>query len=95
MSSSSRRPGPITPLAAGRNKGASGTLSVKILQALFKRLPTGKPEFIPVGQHFLDLSEANANVPYINRAVKSHWGKEYCLVSAEGLKFEDCDSTQG
>lgn len=90
--SATRRP-PIAPL--GGRKGGGNNVSLKILQATLKRSSGGKPEFELIGQYYVDVTESTANISYINRQIKKHWGKEYILVSSEGLRFEDSDSTQG
>jgi len=83
--------GPIVPL--GGRKCSS--VNVKIVQALFKRSPSGRVEFKPVSQCFIDVNESTANVMYLNHAIKEKWGSEYTLVSSDGLRIEDSSGTQG
>ena len=71
------------------------SLSVKIIQASMRRLAGGKVEFGHIGQTFLDVTEATANVHYIGNAVQRKWGNEYILVTADGLQIEDSSGTQG
>ena len=69
--------------------------NVKVVQANFYRSSNGKPEFDKSGQTFVDVSDATANVFYINGVIQSKWGKEYVVVTGDGLKIEDSSGTQG
>lgn len=81
---------PVIPIA---KKGMAG--NVKIVQASIKRLPNGKPEFTQIGQLFVDISEATANIHYISSVVEKKWGADYVLVTSDGLRIEDSSGTQG
>ena len=61
----------------------SSSISVKVVQAEFKRLINGRLEFTPQNQTFVDLTEATASV-----------GVEYVMVTADGLKIDDSSETQ-
>ena len=71
------------------------SINVKIIQASVKRLASGKLEFIPHNQTFVDVSETTANVNYITAAVQRKWGAEYNLVTSDGLKVDDSSGTHG
>ena len=55
----------------------------------------GKPEFDPMEQLYVCLTEATANVDYVLNTVQWKWGNDRVLVTADGLKIEDCAGTQG
>ncbi|MDA8009024.1 MAG: hypothetical protein MPK75_04815 [Alphaproteobacteria bacterium] len=57
--------------------------------------PSGKPTFSTLGQTFVEVTEATANVTFIKHAIQQKWGSEYTLVTADGLELEDCSGTQG
>ena len=71
------------------------SISVKVVQAGFKRLISGRPEFTPQNQTFVDLTEATANVNYVTSAVQRRWGADYVMVTSDGLKIDDSSGTQG
>ena len=95
-----------TPHTAGNtrvNRPAFGSLqrkshlsfNIKIVQATLKWLSNGKPEFNHLGQLFVDITEATANVHYILSVVQKKWGRDYNIVTADGLQLDDCSGTQG
>lgn len=65
------------------------------MQAGFKRLNGGRPEFTPQNQTFVDLTEATANVNYVTSVIQRRWGSEYVMVTSDGLKIDDSSGTQG
>lgn len=69
--------------------------NVKIVQASMKHLASGKIEFIPQNQTFVDVTETTANLHYVSSAVQRKWGPEYTLVTSDGLKVDDSSGTQG
>ena len=71
------------------------TANVKVVQASLKRLASGKCEFVHLGQTFVNVNEANANVDYITSVVQRRWGSHYILVTADGLEIEDSSGTEG
>ena len=87
-------PGPSrTPFTA--TKKLSSSVNVKLVQAAMSRQPSGKPSFNRLGQTFVDVTEATANVTYIKLVIQQKWGHDYTLVTADGLELEDCAGTQG
>ena len=68
---------------------------MKIVQASIRRLPSGKTEFIPQNQTFVDVTEATANLHYVSSAVQHKWGQDYALVTSDGLKVDDSSGTKG
>ena len=58
-------------------------------------LNAGKVEFSVAHQTFITISEPNANVNYIQSVVQQKWGREYILVTSDGLPIEDGSGTQG
>ena len=69
--------------------------NVKIVQASVRRLSSGKLEFSPQNQTFVDVTEATANLHYVSSAVQRKWGQEYTLVTSDGLKVDDSSGTKG
>lgn len=94
ISAASHVPAPIMPL--GGKKSMKDT-TIKITQATLKRTASGRADFrvTEAPQYYLHVSEVTANVSFVNHAIKEHWGKDYCLVSSDGLKIEDCAGTKG
>lgn len=92
---SSRSVGPVVPVLAGKKASGSVVASVKVVRAMIKRSATGRPEFAPSGQTFVDINQSTANVNYISHAVKEKWGTEYVLVTSDAIKIEDCGGTNG
>lgn len=85
----SRGPGTVIPV------GRKSSVNVKIVQASMKKSVSGCPDFKPLGQMFIDINEATANVNYLSHAVKEKWGNEYVLVTSDAIKIEDSSGTQG
>ena len=81
---------PIFPAAQ-----KSHSVNVKIVQANVTKQANGKLEFLKLGQAFIDVNEATANIYYISAVVQKKWGNEYILVTGDGLKIEDSSGTQG
>lgn len=54
----------------------------------------GKPSFTPIGQRYLQLSEATAMVCHVCEQLRNNWGSEYTVVITEGPKLKDCSATQ-
>ena len=77
------------------NQKKSQTFNVKVVQASLKWLPNGRPEFKQLGQLFVDINEATANVQYVQSVVQNRWGPDYILVTADGLQLDDSLGTKG
>ena len=73
----------------------SNSINVKIVQANVTKSATGKLEFHKLGQAFIDVNEATANIYYISAVVQRKWGDEHIIVTGDGLKIEDSSGTQG
>ena len=74
----------------------SGSVSVKIVKASFySKCSGGKREFEKLGQTFVSVTEATANVMYVSSVIRQKWGEEYVLVTSDGLQVEDSSGTQG
>ncbi len=71
------------------------TATVKITRASLTYNASGKSEFARLDQAFFDISEDNANVPYLTNAVHQKWGDEYKIVTNDGLPIEDSSGTTG
>ena len=77
----------------GRKSGNSSTL--KVIQANVSKNVNGKLEFFKIGQMFVTLYEPTATVDYITAVIQKRWGKEYIIVTSDGLPIEDSSGTQG
>ena len=80
-------------LPAGNSK--KGRINVKVVQATMKRSSSGRLEFMPISQTFIDVTESTANVNYLSHAIKMKWGDEYELVTSDGIRIEDSSGTHG
>ena len=59
------------------------------------RFDGGKPQFERVGQVFVNITEATANLMHVLTAVREDFGEDYVVVTAEGLEVKDSSGTQG
>ena len=70
---------------------------MKIVQA--EMVPSNdsnkKPSFNKLGQTFIDLTEATANIHYVTSVVQQKFGPVHVVVTGDGLKIEDSSGTQG
>ena len=71
------------------------TVIVKIVKATMTTGLNGKPEFTPLTQTFVDVTESTANTNYILNAVQRKWGSQYVIVTSDGLQIDDGSGTQG
>ena len=71
------------------------TVNVKIVKAVMKPGVNGRPEFTPLTQTFVDVTESTANTTYILNAVQRKWGAQYVIVTSDGLPIDDGSGTQG
>lgn len=69
--------------------------NVKVVQAKFKKLPNGWPDFTILSQTFVEIYETTPNVTYLSSVIKEKWGAEYLLVTSDGLQINDTTGTQG
>ena len=66
----------------------SGSVSVKIVKASFySKCSGGKREFEKLGQTFVSVTEATANVMYVSSVIRQKWGEEYVLVTSKRFKW--------
>ena len=69
---------------------------IKIMKAKMTTAKRGgKPDFQCIGQMYLELTEAVANVGHVREAVRGQWGSEYTVLSVEGLEIDNSLATQG
>ena len=90
-SSSASAPPPFKPVFPRK----SLTATVKITRATLTYGASGKAEFARLDQAFFEISEENANVPYLTNAVQQKWGQEYKIVTNDGLDIDDSSGTAG
>ncbi len=48
-----------------------------------------KPSFNKLGQTFIDLTEATANIHYVTSVVQQKIGSDHVVATGDGLKIED------
>lgn len=75
---------PFVPFRSVIHSGKKG-ISVKITHAHLSFTSGGKPRFQPVGQLYVPVHDANANVPYVLSAVQQEFGQSYIIVAADGI----------
>lgn len=94
FSSSSTAGCTISPKPVGTKKNS---INVKIVHASAKKGTgrDGRPEFKPLTQAFVEVTESTANVMYLSHIIKEKWGADHILVTADGMKIEDSSGTQG
>ena len=78
----------------GRKSGNSSA-TLKVIQANVSKNVNGKLEFFKIGQMFITLYEPTATVDYITAVIQKKRGKEYIIVTSDGLPIEDSSGTQG
>ena len=91
-------PGPSSSFGSqplSLQKKLQPSVNVKVVQAAYKQLSNGRPEFTPQNQTFIEVCESTANVHYVNSAVQRKWGTDYTMVTSDGLKIDDSAGTQG
>lgn len=81
------------PIISSGKKGAC--ISVKVVKSSISKLSSGKLDFQKLGQTFVDVNETTSNVDYISNCVQRKWGRDYTLVTSDGLRIEDSTGTQG
>ena len=84
----------FTPVIAGNGRRLSFTLTI-VKAEIESRARSGKPNFNPVDNVLVELTEAMSNVLHVNALVKRELGDEYVVVSTEGYPVKDCTATQG
>ena len=84
-----------TPRPIFSTKKTTSGATVKVTRATMKRCPNGKAEFSGENQTFISVSEANANVHFLQTVIQQKWGRNYVLVTSDGLPIEDSSGTQG
>ena len=93
--SSGSSPGaPIFRSVVAPRKGS--TLCVKIVKAKVKKGGNRKkPEFLPISQTYVEVTESTATLDHILNMVKRRWGDQYVLVTSDCIQLEDSPATQG
>ena len=60
------------------------SVNVKVVQAELRRLPNGRPEFTPLNQTFVDITDVTANVEYTTLVIQRKWS--ICLSLQRGSR---------
>ncbi len=68
---------------------------LKVVQARILRFDGNKPNFERIGQTFVNITEATANLNHVLTAVREEFGEEYVVTTADGLEVKDSSGTQG
>lgn len=71
------------------------TFSLKVVKATLHQKARAKPDFQPMSQLYIELTEATAHLDHILEAIRKRWGPEYILVTSDGIELEDSPATQG
>ena len=105
LSATHNQPGSSIPSYSGfqsvihqtSRKGSSiGGFSLKVIQARITSITSkGRPDFKMEGQTFIELCEKTSNVGYVLTQVQREFGREYTVVTADGLEVKDSSGTQG
>ena len=70
-------------------------MNYKIVRAMMKPGANERPEFTPLTQTFVDVTESTANTTYILNAVQRKWGAQCIIVTSDDLPIKDGSGTQG
>ena len=73
---------------------SKNTFSLKIVRANMKE-GTSKPEFMPLEVGYVEINSKTANINFIRDTIQDRWGKNYQVVSNEGLPILDSPATRG
>lgn len=76
-------------------KKSQASFSLKIIRAVIHYRAHGKPDFIPMGQTYIELMENTATLDHILRCIREKWGDDYYIVTADGLALEESAATHG
>ena len=89
-------PSPVFKSVVAHRRSAGGqSVSVKVIQANLSFTDSGKPNFEKLGQAFIEIREATANVAYVLSVVQAEFGANYTLVTNDGLELYNSAGTQG
>ena len=55
------------------------SVNVKVVQARMKKSQTGKVEFTPLNQMFVNVTESTANVGHITNVIQEKWGYDHVV----------------
>ena len=73
----------------------SPSFSLKVLKAKMYRNGRRKLDFQTLGQTYIEISEATANLEHILGMIYQRWGNGYKVVTSDGVPLEDSPTTQG
>lgn len=65
------------------------------MQAHITEICNNRLNFQKLGQTFVEMSEAPANVLHVTAAAQRMFGEDYVVVTADGLEVKDGPGTQG
>lgn len=68
---------------------------MQVIKAFVEWKEKGKPVFKGDKQYHIELKEETANLDFIVTAIRKKWGKEYSLVTSDGIELEDSPATTG
>ena len=69
------------------HKKGNKSVSIKITKATMSKMANGcrKREFNAIGQTYIDLVDATANVEFVTGTIQKRWGSDFVLVTNDGL----------
>ena len=76
-------------------KKSTATLSLNIVKAVKHHCANSKPDFVPLGQTYIELVEITATFEHILCCVHDKWGETYFIFTADRLALEESAATQG
>ena len=88
-------PGFTLVISSQRRAANGGGYSLKVVQAWISCISAGCPQFQKLGQTFIVLSESTANIHHVTSAVKTEFGEEHVVITADDLEVWDSSGTQG
>ena len=78
----------------GSRRGNS-SFSLELVQGRITDFSKSQPNVQKLGQTFVEMAEATANVLHVTAAAEWEFGEDHVVVTANGMEVKDCAGTQG
>ena len=72
----------------GGRRGVSGTFCLKVVRARITEFINNRPNYQKLGQIFIDITEATANIFHVTAAAQWQFGDNHVIVTADGLEVK-------
>ena len=69
--------------------------NVKVARAEKHSSDSGRVEFTTFENMYVEINASTANIAHVTSCVQKKWGKNFIIVSKDGLEIGDCSATQG